>query len=211
MWHRVGVVLGLFLIASGAHATPVFTDWTSVDTTANSASGTLGGAAVEIAGGDINFALLDGSGAIFANSGVFSPAIPLSDWVEITGSFTTTFKYTITFGAAVTDPILHIGSLASTITFTGIPVTKLSGEAAFVVAGSSVTGEFGANDRSGTILLSGTFTTISFSVDALALYTNDRDGIALQIGTAQPVPEPIVSALLSAAALALASSRRRSR
>jgi hypothetical protein len=210
-WH-LGVILGLLQAAASAQASPVFTDWTSVDAQGNSASGTLGTIAVAISGGDIASAVTDGSSPLFASPSHFTPAIPLGDFVEITGSFTSTFTYTITFSAPVADPILHVGSLASTITFSGITLTKLSGEPELVVAGSTVTGQFlvtGGNDRNGTILLNGSFSGITFTVDALALFTNDRDGIALQVGAdLSAVPEPAAGTLVGVGLLAIHGLRR---
>ncbi len=211
-WH-VGVVVGLLLASASAHATTIFTDWTSVDIAGNSASGTLGTIAVAISGGDISFAVTSGSSSLFADPAHFTPAIPSGDFVEFTGSFTSTFTYTITFSAPVANPILHVGSLASTITFSGITLTKISGEPEFVVTGSTVTGESplqGGLDRNGTVLLNGTFSAITFTVDALDLYTNDRDGIALQIGADfSSVPEPAVSTLAGTALLAAHGLRSR--
>jgi hypothetical protein len=212
MRRNVGVALGLFLAAASAHATPIFTDWVSVDTAGDSASGTLGATGVAVSGGDISFAVTDGSSAIFANPLHFTPAIPSGDYVEITGSFTSTFAYTITFSAPVTNPILYVGSLASTFTFSGVTPTRLSGEAEFVVAGSTVSGQSplsGGNDRNGAVALNGTFNAITFTVDALDLFTNDRDGIALQVGTDPiAVPEPAVSALVGAGVLGAFGLRR---
>lgn len=182
------VLTALCLLTSiDAHAIPVFTDWTTVDTSANTASGTLNGLAVSLAGFDITFGDTNGTTG-FSNAAVFSPALALSDSVEVTGSFTTPFTYTVTFSSPVTDPIMHVASLASTLHFPGITLTKVSGETNFVVSGNDVTGEFlnsnpcCGSDRNGTILLNGTFTSFSFTAQALGLFTNDRDGIGVQIG-----------------------------
>jgi hypothetical protein len=210
MRRRVPLILGLLLAATDARATPMFTDWVSFDAAGDSASGTLGTTAVTIAGGDIEFADTTGSSGIFATSH-FTPPIPSGDFVEITGSFTSTFTYTLTFSAPVADPILHIGSLASMITFSGVTPTKLSGEAEFVVTGSTVTGQSplsGGYDRNGTVVLTGTFSSVTFTVDALGLYANARDGIALQVGAdLEAVPEPSVGTLVVIALLAASLSR----
>jgi hypothetical protein len=46
----------------------------------------------------------------------FSPALARSDEIQISGG--TGYAYTLRFGGPVTDPILHLASLASQITFT---------------------------------------------------------------------------------------------
>jgi hypothetical protein len=147
----------------------------------------------------------DGSSSVFANSSYFTPAVPFGDYVEIQGSLITPFTYTITFSAPVVNPILHVGSLASAIVFPGISLTKASGEPEFVVAGSTVTGQ-SSLDRNGTVVLNGTFSTISFTVTALALFNNDRDGVAIQVGAdvnPVPEPEPAMLALVGAGLLAM--------
>ncbi len=102
----------------------------------------------------------------------------------------------MTFGSPVANPILHLYTLGSVLDFQGVTLTKISGEPEFVVYGSSVTGEvlnhnpvYGGTDRSGTILLNGTFTSFVFTAHCLVPINLDRDGIDVQIGTAS-VPAP---------------------
>lgn len=69
------ILAGLFLLVSiDAHAQPVFTDWTSVDVSAYTASGTLNGNSVSLTGFDISFGATDGTSTRFSNAAVFSPA-----------------------------------------------------------------------------------------------------------------------------------------
>jgi hypothetical protein len=83
----------------------------------------------------------------------------------------------------------------------------LSGDPDFVVAGSTVAGAFhDTTDANGTILLTGTFTSIPFTA-TWALGTESPDGIDLQIG-ADPVPEPTTLTIALPAIAALAAYRR---
>ena len=89
--------------------------------------------------------------------------------------------------------MLELGSLASRLDFpAGTHLTRLSGDSGFSVSGSSVLGMLsnvigpdGTNDSNGTIKLSGTFTSISFT--ATQLYTGPEDGILVQLVVAAPV------------------------
>ena len=66
----------LCLLASiDAHAAPVFTDWTTVDTSTNIASGTLNSIAVSLTGFDIASGVTNGTSTFFSNATVFSPAL----------------------------------------------------------------------------------------------------------------------------------------
>ncbi|WP_030900762.1 hypothetical protein, partial [Streptomyces sp. NRRL S-474] len=74
----------------------------------------------------------------------FTPPLPASDLIEIVGlKGQSSFK--VEFDADVTDLVLHLGSLASTLVFQNLPmgteVTKLSGDDDFRVEGNTVTGE----------------------------------------------------------------------
>jgi hypothetical protein len=165
-------------------ATPVasqesaFADWTSVS--ANVATGTLRGTSVLLSGTDISDppgSVIDGSQTVF-NRPEFTPSLPTSDAIHFVGK--TGHAYTLQFGTQVTDPILHIGSLASTLHFpTDIQITRLSGDAQFSVSGSDVVGNFEGptDDGNGTVRLSGTFTSITFTTTFAG-----TDGIFLQVG-----------------------------
>ena len=106
-------------------------------------------------------------------------------------------SFTLSFGVALQDPIFHLGSLASVLTFpAGTAVTRLSGHVGFVVAGNVVTGTaanpvpgpdgtMGLSDSNGSIQLSGTFTTITFTLVPNFADGNIPDGVFLQVGGAQ--------------------------
>src|SRR5207253_8279996 len=118
-----------------------FTDWTFFNTGGSVATGTLNGISVSLTGGNL-WGVTDGSSSVFSNAAVFSPALVATDYIELIGAFPTTPSYGVTFGSPVTNPIVLVQSLASRLHFSGITLTKVSGEPEFVVAGSDVTGEF---------------------------------------------------------------------
>jgi hypothetical protein len=105
-----------------------------------------------------------------------------------------TDTYVVSFSSPVTSPRLHIGSLASTLTFSTTPA-RLSGQPDFVVAGHAVIGALhnsaSPTDSNGTIELPGIFSSFTFTAQALGVYANGGDGIGIQIGAdVAPVPEP---------------------
>lgn len=202
------VAAGMFCAvccASPASAALTFTDWTSVDGVAETASGSLGPIAVSLTGTDIATAVTDNTYTAY-DSAAFTPSLPSSDMVEFRGH-SPAYSYTLTFSSPVTNPRLHLATLASTLDFGSIPLTRLSGDADFVVAGSTVTGAFhGTTDANGTVLLTGTFTSIPFT--ALWLGPTEVDGIDIQVG-ADPLPEPsFASCILLGGVVALLRRRR---
>jgi hypothetical protein len=172
-------------------------DWTAAGT--NIAGASLLGASLTMTrepSPDQRYPLSDGSRLDGGWSGfaaqIFSPALPLSDAVQMTGprKHGAVYRYTIGFGSPKTRPILHLGSLASAITFgAGAPVTALSRESAdFQVAGATVTGKlvdpigpYGLNDVSGTVMLSGTLSSIGFEISNPYADALQEDGIYLQV------------------------------
>ena len=171
-------------------ATPVasqeaeFTDWTAVID--GVAHGTLLGSSVMLSGTIVTAppnSVVDGSFTAF-NRADFTPPLPTTDAIHFIGS--TGNSYTLEFGSAVTDPILHLGSLGSTLHFaTGTQITEISGDEEFSVLGSDVVGKLQGptDDANGTVRLSGTFFSITFSTTCLV----ETDGIFLQVG-ASPHP-----------------------
>jgi hypothetical protein len=165
---------------------PQFCDWHSVS--ANTAKGSLAGSGVTLRGTRVSetpSSVTNGSWSYFSGPD-FSPGLAKSDAIEFFGG--PGYRYTLRFSAQRTDPIVHLGSLASRIEFPeGTTVQRLSGHIAFEVDRSSVSGALdpvvgpdGLTDVSGTVRLRGTFSSITFS--ATPLYTGPDDGIMLQVG-----------------------------
>ena len=201
-------IVACFLLATATYcdAQVVFTDWTTVDTSANVAVGSLNSASVAFTGSDINFGVTDGSFTGF-NFSFFDPPLATSDVVEFKAD-PSVFAYTISLSLPLTNPRLHLASLGSTLDFSGISLTKLSGQSTFVVSGSTVTGQVdaggsGFNDSNGTIQLNGTFSSITFTAQAPPAIS---DGIDMQLGVAA-VPEPSTYATATLCAAALIVSR----
>jgi hypothetical protein len=178
-----------------AKADLVFTDWTNVNTTTDVAVGTLGPVSVTVSGGVIDFGVTDGSFTGF-NYPYFTPPLAMTDVVEFKAANPpATYTYTVSFSGPITNPVLQIGSLASILTFS-TAVTRLSGQADFVVAGNTVTGayhEHPANptDSNGTVELLGTLSSFTFTAQGIQVFSQGGDGIDLQIGAdVAAVPEP---------------------
>ena len=102
-----------------------------------------------------------------------------SDHIQISGL--EGYSYTLTFSAPVTDPVMHIASVASTLQFqAGTGTARVSGSPNFSVSGSTVTGD-PQNDAGGTIRLLGEISTVRFT--ATPLYSPPvEDGIVIQVG-----------------------------
>jgi uncharacterized protein YkwD len=213
--------------AALAQAAPVAADWTAIG--ANTASGTVQGTSVSLSGTQVwntPTSRVDGSWPYFAGA-AFSPALPKSDVIQILGA--PGASYTIRFGGAgVANPILHLGSLGSSLDFVDLPagtvVTKLSSEGGFTVTGNSVSGTLsntilasGNSDASGSIKLTGTSTFTSITFKTGPNYNGPADGILVQLlaegGTGSPPPNgppcadadtPITQSNLAAAEDAIA-------
>ena len=203
----VAVLLAGLLAAAGASTSAAlaaypsaddFTDWTSVDGTPAVATGTLNGSTITLSGTHVfppPVSVVDGHWT--ANAGPdFSPPLAKTDVIQI-GANSPPESYTLTFGAPVTDPVIEIGSLASTLAFpAGTQITKIVGQSGFTVSGSTVNGApdtalgpDGINDSNGTIQLSGTFTSISFTATTSVAFGQDDGGI-LQVGATSPTRPP---------------------
>ena len=152
------IVPVLALIAAGAQAAPVFTDWTAFNSATDIAQGTLGGTGVTLTGTALQSADTNGTSTFFSTS-QFTPALPTSDYIEIVGFASTPISsYQINFTQAVTNPLLHLASLASVLTFSGINPELVSGDANFLVSGNTISGQIGTSDSNGTVRLRGTYT-----------------------------------------------------
>jgi hypothetical protein len=177
----LGLVFAVSLASTSVGATD-FVDWTVVDTNNDVAQGTVCGFAVTLSGLDITWGETEGVSHYF-DAAFFCPALTGSDVVEFTAT-SPAYSYTITFGVPVTDPILHIASLASTLEFSGVTLTKLCGEAEFLVSGNQVVGEYCGSlaDDNGTVKVNGTVSSLSFTAFWAGCLGGTRDGVAIQIG-----------------------------
>lgn len=190
--------------AAPAQAAPAPTDWTSVG--GNTASGIVLGTSVSLSGThvwDVPVSRVDGSWPYFAGP-TFSPSLPKSDVIQISGApgaqYTISFRNAAGNPVSVKDPVLHLGSLGSTLRFTTGAPTQLSSENTFRVVGSQVIGDAsntirpsGNSDSSGSIKFTGAYTRINFT--ATPNYTGPEDGILVQLVTepvaGTPGPTPI--------------------
>ena len=173
-----------------------FADWTAVDGSPAVATGTLNGSLISISGTHVfppPVSVVDGHWTFFAGPD-FTPALGPTDMIQI-GASSPAESYTLSFGNPVTDPVIEIGSLGSRLDFpSGTQITKISGQSGFTVSGSSIVGApsnmlgpDGVGDSNGTVQLTGTFTSISFT----AFYTlSSEDGVLLQVGASPPPPSP---------------------
>jgi hypothetical protein len=184
-------------VAVAAYPTAAdFADWTAVDGSPAMATGILNGSPISISGTHVfppPVSVVDGHWTFFSGPD-FTPALASTDMIQI-GASSPAESYTLSFGSPVTDPVIEIGSLGSRLDFpNGTPITKISGQSGFTVSGSSIIGApssmlgpDGVSDSSGTVQLTGTFTSITFT----AFYTlSSEDGVLLQVGASPPPPPP---------------------
>jgi hypothetical protein len=196
-FHRTRRVLLLFAASLPLYAAALadaqsasdFTDWTSVAGSPATATGTLHGSTVSLSGSNVLPAgsTTDGTSAIF-NRPEFTPPLTTSDtagFSAVSGN-----SYTLTFTPAVTDPVLHLGSLGSTLHFpAGTPLTRVSGDAEFSVSTPDVigTGEAsGSDDANGTVRITGPISSITFTTTSAYV----TDGVYLQVGAPGPPSPP---------------------
>ncbi len=156
----------------------VITDWQSIDVSTETATGTLGTANVTFSGTDIFAGTTDGTSTRFSTPS-FTPPVPMTDAVLFLVQPTDANNYSFNFSCAITDPVFHFQSLASTLTFPA-PINKISGDNIFAVAGNTVSGVVsGSTDANGTVQLPGTYTTVNFSA---SFAEGPNDGVAMQLG-----------------------------
>jgi hypothetical protein len=172
-----------------------FVHWVAADS--HGATGTLHQSEVRVVG-PMGTAFYFNDAYPGFSSVPFSPRLYRTGMIEIVGGFDHSF--TLTFGSPIHDPVFHLGSLASTMTFApDTTVTLVSGDRGFRVSGNTVTGDLmnatvgpdgtlGPTDSNGTIQLAGVFASLTFSLtpnypdpdpdpDHIA-----TDGVFLQIG-----------------------------
>lgn len=202
-----GLALLATLTANPASAVPIVAqvvDWTSAS------AGTVNGVSVSFTTSNGSTELVSDSAWVnrlfnSTNSdGLFSTA----EGIEFSAGPATARNYTISFSAPVTGVVMHLGSLATTLTFDRY-ITRLSGQSNFNVAGNFVTGATvnsgPYSDANGSIGL-GDLQSFSFSVSP---YWPTGEGIGMQlvINPLPAVPEPGAWALM-ASGLGLLAWRR---
>jgi hypothetical protein len=98
--------------------------------------------------------------------------------------------FTLQFPAGIKDPVLHLGSLASALSFTDASaVTRISGDSDDfkVINGSTVSGKLaGSLDSNGTVMIPGVFRQLTFTLTPTFVATEPKDGVLLQIGGTRP-------------------------
>lgn len=206
---RLSLIPGLALLAAQATAAPIaaqVVDWTSAS------AGTVAGVSVSFTGGTASLE----AGSAWLNA-LFNPVntyglFSTAEGIEFSAGPNAPRIYTVSFSAPVTGVVMHLGSLASTITFDR-SISKLSGQPIFAVTGNTVSGvtinSGPYSDANGSIAL-GDLQTFSFSVSP---YSPGGEGIGMQlvINALPPVPEPGSLALMLGGVAALgALARRRS-
>jgi hypothetical protein len=111
----------------------------------------------------------------------FTPPLPAPGWSSgARGNPTPSFLHK--------DPALHLGSLASALSFTDAgAVTLVSGDHDFKVNGSTVSGQAaGASDSNGTVVIPGVFQQLTFTLTPTFGDSGAKDGVFLQIGGTRP-------------------------
>lgn len=131
----------------------------------------------------------------------FTPQLAATGMIEIQSARGNSF--TLTFGAPLTDPIIDLGSLGSLLTITdppGVTITGLSGDDNhFHAAGNTVSGQ-GKNlttlpdglpttDSNGSVQLTGTFTSITFTLEPHPDDHFPTEGVYFQIGGRLPLDD----------------------
>ncbi|MFE2557000.1 hypothetical protein ACFXGT_13380 [Streptomyces sp. NPDC059352] len=177
-----------------------FVDWTFCNDERTEAVGTLSGRMVTLTGqGNVTTdrpplgtAFLDGTFPGFRTA-AFTPPLPASDLVEIMG-LKGGSSFEVAFDAEVKDPVLHLGSFASTMEFLDLPVgtqvIKLSGDTDFIVDGNKVMGEAyqpppgstEPTDSDGSVRLQGLFRSFAFTLNPRFTGGEGHDGVHFQIG-----------------------------
>jgi hypothetical protein len=169
-----------------------FVDWSSINHGSRIVSGMLDQSSVTFqwtADGGVSATWFNQNLHGFSSS-AFTPALESTDGLEFRARKLPdpTPTYTITFSAPVLNPLLHIASNASTLTFVGATPTYVSGDERFLVSGSQVIGsdhnEPNGTDANGTVQFWGLFTSLTFTAQYLG--TGTEDGVALQVGKDAP-------------------------
>jgi hypothetical protein len=164
-----------------------FVNWTSADDRV--AMGQLHGLTVLLVGTLGSGAVVDGSFPLFSSS-AYSPPVAVTDTAYVVGApaeAASPNHFTLVFGGTVSDPVLHLHSLGSSLAFEGdLTLRKLSGDSSFDVRGSTISGGgAGAADADGSAQIVGPVRVLRFS----ARNNNaggSVDGIYLQLCSRLP-------------------------
>ena len=157
-----------------------FVDWMTADDLF--ATGGLFGRVVVLSGSRSSGCVVDGTCGLYA-SDAFAPPLPNGDTAYIEPREGD--RFTLVFGGQVRDPVVHLASLGSTLTFLdGVTAVKLSGDDRFVVTGSTVAGTVvpGLDDTGGSVQFPGTHTSLSFTVSLNFIGGSGEDGIYVHAG-----------------------------
>jgi hypothetical protein len=190
MRHISATIATLVLTAISSQRAEAVLVWADVTaSTSTTFSGTVDGVAFTgVFNRQAGYTNTVGSSNLFSGQpGTFTPSLPASDSLGLI----TQSGFTLTFAQPIVDPVFDIFSLANTLDF-GTPLTLVSGGpstfggVSITTLGNQVIGQAngGGADANGTILLTGTFTTITVT----AAGTPINDGGAF-IFAVQSVPE----------------------
>ena len=172
-----------------AQSAPVV-DWTSIDYPARTASGMLASTPVTFSwspNGSVPTTYFSGNAPWFNNL-AFTPSFESTDGLEVVArKFPQAVPtYTITFDAAISNPVLHIASNASTLTFIGATPQRVSGDERFSVSGNRVIGvdynDPNGIDANGTVVFPGSHSSLSFTAEYFGTAPTSTDGITIQVG-----------------------------
>jgi hypothetical protein len=166
----------------------VFTDWQKADLAAQTAEGDLDGVTVTLSGRLITEAKLDSSSTFF-DSDSFLPKLAKSDHIVLQAN-TALQTYSVSFSAPVENPILHLASDSSILTFNTTNLTRLSGNRDFAVRPGVVTGVWDGKsvvEAEGSVRLDGVYSSFSFTTVYSPGATTSGSRSA---GNLSPAPRP---------------------